>query len=365
MRVPFSYLTEQFANPEPIFEKIRAFLKRCDFTLGEDLTEFEKKFAAYGQSKHAIGVGTGTDALFLSLKACGIENGDEVITPPNSFIATTGAIIQTGARPVYVDIADDMNIDINLIESAITERTRAILPVHWAGCPAKMEAICQLAKDHHLAVVEDGCQAMGARINGKAVGTFGACAAFSFHPLKPLHVWGDAGMILTNDDILSEKLRLYRNHGMKDRDTIVEYGVNSRFDNLHAIVALHEFETMDSTIEKRIQWAKYYDNALSGIESIQIPKRAPNDRHVYHLYIIQGERRDELLKYLNHHGIEAKVHYPIPLHLQPAAKRFNYKQGQFPKTEAQSQHSITLPAHQYLKEEQISFVVDKVKKFYA
>ncbi|MEZ4750776.1 MAG: DegT/DnrJ/EryC1/StrS family aminotransferase [Bdellovibrionota bacterium] len=347
MKVPFSFLTEQFSDPEPIFDSIRNFLKRCDFTLGEDLLEFEKKYATYTGAKHAVGVGTGTDALSLSLKMLGVGAGDEVITPPNSFFATTGAIVQAGATPVFVDAAaGDLNIDVSQIEAAIGEKTKAIVPVHWAGCPADMPAIMSLAKKHGLFVVEDACQALGAKINGQHVGTFGDAAGFSCHPLKPLHVWGDGGVIITNSDSLAEKLRLYRNHGMEDRDTIRFWGVNSRFDNLHAIVGNYVFETLDETIETRIAHATRYDAALSGKElaaHLEVPKRNPENRHVFHLYKIQVKDRAGLLEHLKAAGVEAKIHYPTPLHLQPAAVEMGHKSGDFPVTEDESAHTMTYP----------------------
>jgi len=368
MRVPFSFLTEQFANPEPIFDRIREFLKRCDFTLGEDLAVFEGRYAEYCGAKHAIGVGSGTDAIFLSLKALGVLPGDEVITAPNSFIATTGAIVQAGARPVYVDVNESMDLDIEKIERAITPKTRAIVPVHWAGNPCDIEAVVQLAKKYSLFVVEDACQALGAKVNGKAVGSFGDAGAFSTHPLKPLHVWGDGGIIVTSSDALADKLRLLRNHGLSGRDTVATYGYNSRFDNLQAIVGNVVMDSLDQTIDKRIEHAGHYDKALTdrGLAAcIRVPKRDSRKKHVFHLYQVYAQKRDELLKHLVGHGIEAKVHYPTPLHLQPAAQEWGYAKGTFPLTENQSDFTITLPCHQYLKSEQIDFVVEKIREFYG
>jgi aminotransferase EvaB len=367
MRVPFSFLTEQFANSEPIFAKMRDFLKRCDFTLGEDLAEFERRYASYTGAKHAIGVGSGTDALALSLRAAGIKPGDEIITPPNSFVATTGAIVQAGAKPIFVDVRTDQTIDPGKIEAALTPKTKAIMPVHWAGAPADMEAICKIADRHHLTVVEDACQALGARIKGKHVGTFGVAGGFSTHPIKPLHVWGDGGVIITNSDHIASQLRLIRNHGLEGRDVVQLWGVNSRFDNLHAIVGNIVFETLEGTLDTRIAYAKRYDKAFADAKFarfMQAPPRHADQKHVYHLYIIKAERRDELLTFLKNQGIEAKVHYPIPLHLQPASAPWGYKKGMFPVTEMQSDETITLPCHQYLEEKHIDYVIQKVAEFY-
>ena len=245
MRVPFSFLVEQFAGPEPIFRKIGEFLKRCDFTLGEDVVGFEKRYAQYCGAKYAVGVGSGTDALFLAMKAAGVRPGDEVITVPNSFIATTGAIVQAGARPVYIDVGEDLAMRSDAIEAAVTNRTRAVMPVHWAGYPADMEEICRVARKHDLLVIEDSCQALGAKIRDKHVGTFGVAGAFSLHPIKPLHVWGDGGMIVTDSEDLAGSLRLLRNHGLEGRDVVRRFGYNSRLDNVHAIVGNHVMDTLE------------------------------------------------------------------------------------------------------------------------
>jgi len=231
-----------------------------------------------------------------------------------------------------------------------------------------MERICQIASQHKIPVVEDACQALGARIHNKHVGTFGLLGGFSCHPLKPLHVWGDGGMIITNSGELANKLRLIRNHGMESRDVIACFGVNSRFDNLQAIVGNVVFESLDQTIDTRIDYANQYDRAFDTNrfrDFIQIPARRSVYKHVYHLYKVNVKRRKELLDFLKGKAIEAKVHYPIPLHLQPAAKIWDYKEGDFPATEEESRTSVTFPCHQFLKQEQIDFVVDKVAEFYG
>jgi dTDP-3-amino-2,3,6-trideoxy-4-keto-D-glucose/dTDP-3-amino-3,4,6-trideoxy-alpha-D-glucose/dTDP-2,6-dideoxy-D-kanosamine transaminase len=365
VRVPFSFLTDQFANPEPVFEKLRAFLRRCDFTLGEDVDEFERRYAAFTGARHAIGVGTGTDALALSLQAVGVKPGDEVITCPNTFIATVGAIVQVGARPVFVDCGDDLLLDVNRIEAAITKKTGAILPVHWAGAPADMKRILEIAAQHRIPVVEDACQALGARSGGRAVGTLGQAGGFSVHPIKPLHVWGDGGVIVTNDDDIARQLRLRRNHGLSSRDEVAVFGVNSRLDSLQAIVGNDVFESLPETLGKRIAFAERYDRAFREErfkESIEVPRR-PEGTHVYHLYQIFSRDRDGLLARLKSRGVEAKVHYPIPVHLQPAAKSLGHKPGDFPKAERQSASSLTLPCHQYLTEGQIDYVVSVVAEY--
>jgi dTDP-4-amino-4,6-dideoxygalactose transaminase len=261
-----------------------------------------------------------------------------------------------------------MTIDPWKIEGAITAKTKAIMPVHWAGCPADMEAIMRIADRHHLVVVEDACQALGAQVRGKSVGTFGIAGGFSAHPIKPLHVWGDGGIIVTNSDSIAKELRLIKNHGLEGRDIVSKWGVNSRFDNLHAIVGNFVFESLDKTIETRIHHAHRYDAALSAKrfqKFIEAPKRDREMRHVFHLYILKVQQRDELLEHLKNQGVEAKIHYPIPLHLQPAAKEWGFKKGSFPATEAQSDETLTLPCHQYLTDEQIDYTVETIAKFYG
>ncbi len=367
MKVPFSFLTEQFAEPESIFNKIRSFLRRCDFTLGEDVDEFESKYASFTGAKYAIGVGTGTDAIALSLKVLGVKPGDEVITCPNTFIATVGAIVQAGARPVFVDCGDDLLIDPIRIEAVITPKTAAILPVHWAGAPADMETILEIARLHRIPVVEDACQALGAKSVGRSVGTLGQAGAFSIHPLKPLHAWGDGGVIVTNDEDLCRRLKLLRNHGLSNRDEVEVFGVNSRLDSLQAIVGNHVFESLAPTLGKRIGYAGRYDRAFQDkkfIEKVEVPIR-PVGTHVFHLYQIFTRDRNALLAFLKERGIEAKVHYPTPVHLQPAARSLGYHQGDFPKVERQSEASLTLPCHQYLSEAQIDYTIAAVADFYG
>lgn len=366
MEVKYSYLQEQFKNSEEIFSGLKDHLKRCEFTFGHELTEFEGRFAKLIGTKYAVGVASGTDALFLSMKSLGIGAGDEVITTPSTFIATVGAIVATGARPIFVDSNEEFNIDPDLIEKAITTRAKAILPVHYAGCPADMPKIIEIAKKYNLYVIEDACQAIGAAIGGKLCGTFGVAAAFSLHPLKNLNVWGDGGIVVTNSEEIYDKIILLRNHGLKNRDEVEIFGYNSRLDTIQAIVGNYLIKQADWITNKRIENAKKYDDRLSELEDyIKLPPRRNGVKHVYHLYIFQAKDRDKLLDYLVKSGIEAKIHYPIPLHLQNAAKRFGYKEGDFPICESQCKSIITLPVHQHLREEGINYVVEKIKEFYS
>lgn len=364
MEVSYSYLKEQFSNPEPILDDIRKLVKTGDFTLGKELAKFENNFSALNQTKYGIGVGTGTDALRLSLLALGIGHGDEVITAANTFYATAGAIATAGAKPVFVDVIEDYTLNADLIEDAITEKTKAIIPVHLNGCPADMEKLMKISRKHAIPVVEDACQAMGAEVNGKKAGSFGIAGCFSFHPLKPINVWGDGGMVVTNSEKLRDKLLLLRNHGLISRDECEFYGYNSRLDTLYAIVGNHLLKDFDWIINSKIKNAGLYDEELSKIPSITIPPRRKDHKNVFHNYVVMVKERNQLLNFLRSNGIDAKIHYPIPLHLQKASKYLGYKKGDFPVTEYQADRIISLPVHQHLTDEQKSYVIQKVREFF-
>jgi len=364
MNVPFSYLKDQFANPDPIWRDVKKVVKSGDFTLGKAVRQFEEKFAKVCHTRFAVGVNSGTDALFLSLKALDIGAGDQVITMPNTFIATAGAIAASGARPVFVDCNEEYVINPDLIERAITPRTKAIMPVHYAGHPADMPRILEIAKKHSLVVVEDACQGISSEINGKKTGSFGVTGGFSLHPLKNINVWSDGGIVTTNSEEIYQKLLLLRNHGMKNRDEYECFGYNSRLDTVQAVVGLHIIKQLEKITNMKIRHAEMFDQAFAGMPEITVPPRRKNVRYVYHLYIVQAKNRDGLLAYLNQNGIEAKVHYPVPLHLQNCCKYLGYQPGIFPVAEAQAKNMITLPGHQHLSDQQIRYVIDHVKKFY-
>jgi dTDP-4-amino-4,6-dideoxygalactose transaminase len=366
VRVPYSYLDRQFANKlEAILADIRELVSTGDYTLGKAVGEFEARFASMVGVRYAIGVNSGTEALTLALQAMGVRPGDEVITAPNTFIATVGAIVAAGARPVFVDVDESHNINPALIERAITPRTRALMPVHLSGCPADMPAVLDVARRRRLPVLEDACQAFTAAINGRPVGSFGEAAGFSLHPLKPLNVWGDGGVIVTDSETMADHLQLRRNHGLRNRDTVEIFGVNSRLDTLQAIVANHFLGETVAVTDRRIANARRLDAGLRRLAPhITIPPRPPGVRHVYQTYVVQAQDRDGLVRYLRERGVEAKIHYPVPVHLQPACKDLGYKPGDFPVCEAQAREIVTLPAHQHLTEEEIDYVIDQVTRFY-
>ena len=365
MRVNYPYLHQQFAEVDDIFKDLRELVTTGEFTLGPYVENFEKKFGDYIGVKHVISTNTGTDALILALKAVGVKAGDEVITVANSFYASAGAIVAAGGTPVFVDCDKRMQIDVTKIESAITKNTKAILPVHWMGVPADMETILEIAKRSGLEVVEDACPAVGAEINGKRCGTFGKASGFSFHPLKPLNVWGDGGAIVTNDDKVANFLRLFRNHGMTDRDHIEMWGINSRIQPIQAVVASRVLDTVDHSNSVRIRNANLLDEGLRTIpQFIELPERPDKYKSVYQLYVIRAQNRDKLLTFLQKHEIECCIHYPIPLHLQKPALDLGYKRGDFPECEKQANEIITLPAHQYINKEQIKYTLELIHKFY-
>lgn len=367
MQVKYNYLAEQFSNSvfEKLLPEIRDLIASGEFTLGPYVEKFEKKFASYIGVKHVISTNNGTDALILALKAVGVKAGDEVITVANTFYATAGAIVACGATPRFVDCDERYSIDVTKIEAAINKKTVAILPVHWAGQPADMDAVLKIANKYGLPVVEDACPSVGATIHEKSVGTFGKVNAFSMHPLKPLNVCGDGGMVTTNDDKCAEWLRVYRNHGMVDRDHIEIWGVNNRLQPFQAIIGCHVLDTMPKIIEVRNAHAKRFDEGLAELKGhVTVCPRRKDMREVFQLYLCTVKNRNDLVKYLVKEGVEAKVHYPVPLHLQNASKQFGYKRGDFPVAEKQADEIITLPAHQHLTAEQVDFTINRIRRFY-
>lgn len=359
MKVDYSYLQNQFAEIDPILDRIRTVVSRGDFTLGRELEMFEEAFADAIGVEHAIGVNSGTDAIFLPLKALGITG--EVITSPFSFYATPAAINHAGATPVFADVGEDFNIDPAAIEAAITPRTEAVVPVHWAGRSCNMTAIKAIADRHQLAVIEDAAQAFGAAWDdrdGGSCGTWGDAGAFSLHPLKTLNVWGDGGVITTNNPITASLLRKYRNHGLKDRDTCDFWGYNSRLDTIQAAVGLCVLPHVHKSIMQRRANALFLDAKLADISEVMtIPEAGPG-YNTYYLYTFRAYQRDRLVKWLRQHDIDTKVHYPIPLHLQPAASSLGYQRGDLPMAELLADQTITIPAHEYVTQEQLTFMSD-------
>ena len=365
MNIRHNYLSEQFNNSKEIFKSINKTVKFNDFTLGKYVDLFEKEFCKYQKVKYAVGVGSGTDAIFLSLKALGIKDGDEIITPTYSFYATAGAIATAGAKPIFVDVKDDLNIDENKIEKKITKKTKAIVPVHWSGRICNMKKILRLAKKYNLHVVEDACHAILAHDDKKKyAGNFGVTGCFSMHPLKNLNVWGDGGIIATNNKKIYEKLRLMRNHGLINRDNCKMYGYNSRLDTIQAAIALNMIKKINFITNSRIKNANYLNEKLKSIKQIKLIKEPEKYKSVYHLYQFYCEKRNQLNNFLRSNKIDSKIHYPKPLHLHDAAKKFKYNKGQFKNAEKLSKKVISIPVHEFVSKKQLDLIINKIQQFY-
>lgn len=360
MKVPYVDFSRQYASERRgLLRAIDGVMGRGEYIMGPEVEDFEKRFARLCGVRHAVGVANATDALTLALKAVGIRPGDEVITAPNSFIASAGAIAQAGAVPVFVDVKPDQLMDPVKLAGALTRRTRAILPVHLTGKVCDMTAIVRFARRHKLKVVEDAAQAVGALHKGRPAGSFGDAACFSFHPLKNLNAAGDAGAVVTNDAGVAAKLRLLRNHGLVSRNEVAFWGYNSRLDTLQAAVLGFRLRGLGQVTAARRRNAAIYRKGLAGV--VECPTDEPGSRDAYHLFVIQADRRDDLRAFLKKKGISTAVHYPTPIHLQPAARG---KRGSFPECERQSRRILSLPVHQYLTPRQLAFVIASIREFY-
>lgn len=361
MKIPLVDLQSQYASIKAeVDSAIQQVIDRTAFIGGEGLELFEAEFAAFCEAKACVGVGNGTDALSLALRALGIGAGDEVITVAHTFIATTEAISMTSAQPVFVDICEDtMLMDPGKIEAAITPRTRAVLPVHLYGQPCDMDRILDIARRHHLKVVEDAAQAHGARWKGRRTGTLGDVACFSFYPGKNLGAYGDGGAVVSNDETLIQKIRMLANHGRLDKYTHEMEGVNSRLDGLQAAILRVKLRRLDGWNAARCRHAARYAGALRDV-GVVLPAVNPNAEHVWHLFVIRSRERDQLQVRLKDKGVATGVHYPLPLHRQPAYRHLNLKPGSLPVTERVASEILSLPMYPELTEEQTAFVARAV-----
>ena len=364
--VPFVDLAAQYRSIEKeIDQAIRNVLLRCDFILGAEVEEFEAAFARFIGVRHGIAVSSGTDALRLSLQGLGVRESDEVIIPANTFIACALAVSALGAKPILVDCdPSNYNIDPNQIESAITRRTRAIMPVHLAGQAADMDPIIDIARRKHLDIVEDAAQAHGTLYKGRPCGSLGSVAAFSFYPSKNLGAYGDAGLITTNDNELAERLRRLRVFGRESKYHHLERGHNARLDTIQAAVLNIKLKYLPSWNEARAEHARRYRQLLEGVDEIRCPHhQADFSTHIYHLFIIETDHRNELQKHLTSRGIQTNIHYPIPIHLQKAYVDLGYKEGKFPYAERAAKRMLSLPIFPELSNTQIHHIVDSIKEF--
>lgn len=364
--IPYVNIAAQCAPlKDELLNAVGKVIDHGQFVLGDEVETFEDAFARLTGTEFAISVNSGTDALVLALRALGVGPGDEVITVPNSYVATASSIALVGADPVFVDVREDYNIDPDLIEGAVTSRTKAVLPVHLTGRPADMGPILRIAERHGLFVIEDCAQAVLAEYGDRRVGSMGRVGCFSLHPLKTLSACGDGGVITTNDSELNETLRSLRNIGHVSRDKVTAWSGNSRLDTMQAAMLLVKMRYLEDWTEKRRSHASAYRAGLAGVESVSLPQDRPDDRAVYHTLVVACDRRDELRAYLAEAGIGTAVHYPRPIHLQPAASDCGYGPGSFQVTETQADRILSLPIYPELLPEDIGRIVEAIRCFYG
>ena len=364
MNVPFGDSRREVEEIRPEIEAaIRSVLDSGWFILGKNVKRFEKAFAEYCGVQHAVGVGSGTEALHLALVACGVGHGDEVITVVNTAVPTASAISFAGARPVFVDVEPDtllMNPD--LLEKAITPKTKAVVPVHLFGQMADVGKIVEIAHAHGIPVVEDACQAHGAEWHGKRPGQVGDLAAYSFYPSKNLGAYGDGGAVVTNNAELAERVWLLRNYGQKKRYYHSIVGFNSRLDEMQAAILAAKLPHLDAWNQRRRELAQRY---LAGLRDagVVLPVEAPGRKHVYHLFVIRHPQRDALQAHLEARGVKTLIHYPVPVHLQEAYRFLGYSQGSFPVAEQAAGEILSLPMFPQLREEEVDYVVERIRDF--
>lgn len=363
VKIPYIDFVHQHSDVRSeVLAAMAGVLDRGQYILGSEVQDFEKEFAAYVGTQFAVGVSSGTSALYLALRALGIGRGDEVITVSNSYIATATAVVLAGAEPVFVDIGPDLNIDPTRVEEAVTPRTRAVIPVHLTGRPASMHRLVEVAKSRDLAIIEDAAHAVGAELDGKRAGAFGEIACFSLHPLKNLHALGDAGIVTTDREDLKDALLQLRNLGLVNRDECVQWSPNCRLDEIHAAVLRTHLRHLEKWTQERRKLAKRYNELLRSY--VKVPEEAPGEKHVYQTYMIQADRRDDLATHLLKHGVEAKIHYPIPIHRQKVAASLTWR-GSLPRTDEAATSILSLPLYPGLTDAQQGYVSGLFREFYG
>jgi dTDP-3-amino-2,3,6-trideoxy-4-keto-D-glucose/dTDP-3-amino-3,4,6-trideoxy-alpha-D-glucose/dTDP-2,6-dideoxy-D-kanosamine transaminase len=366
-KIPFLNLAtdRKKAAIAPLLEEIGRLAESSDFILGRKVAEFETRFSEREGGAFGIGCNSGLDALILSLKALGVGAGDEVITSPFSFVATGAAISLAGAKPVFADIGWDGTLDPAQVERAVSSKTKAVLPVLWAGIPGALGELRALCDRKNLSLVLDAAQAVGTRVKGRPVGGLGDAVCYSLHPLKNLGVWGDGGMILTQRQGLADRLRLARNHGLVNRDEAEFFSFNSRLDTIQAAVALAQMELLDEVLRARARHARRYLAGLGGIGSLRVPLASLElDSVGVHLFQVVTERREAFRAHLEGRGIETKVHYPILIPFQAAAKDLGYHPGDFPVAEAFAAGVVSLPIREDLEDSEVDWIVRSIREFY-
>lgn len=364
--INYSYLNQQFPlrEIEAYLDDIRHLAFSGDFTLGYPVRDFEAKFSAI-TGQHTVGANSGTAALVLILRALGIGPGCEVIVPTNTFVASAGAVAMVGATPVFCDNLDDFTIDPASAEAAITPRTKGIIAVHLTGNMADMPMLRLVGLIHDLSLIEDAAQAHGATLDGKPAGSFGEAAAWSMHPLKMVNVWGDAGAVTTMDEDLADRMRLLRNHGLQTRDDAVIFGDNLRISSLQAAIACRVLDKAERSAERRRANALRMTQLLAPLSPVvQTPIVRSGVNPVYQTYIIRCEKRDDLREHLLARGIDVKIHYPKPLHLQTVGLEMGYSSGQFPVAERHARTMLTLPMHEFLTDDDLEYMATQIRGFY-
>ena len=363
MKIPYINLSSQWKKEKkyllPVVKKV---LENGIYVNSQEIDLFEKNISRECGTKYAVALNSGTDALLLSLHLLGIKRGDEVITPPNSFIASTSVIVHIGAKPVFVDVLEDQNINPELIERAITKRTKAIMPVHLTGRICEMNEIIRISKKYGIPIVEDAAQSIGSKYHNNFSGSFGEVGCFSAHPLKNLNACGDSGFITTNNFQFYSKAKIMRNHGLANRNIVKKFAFLSRMDVLQAAILNYRIKNLDFVISKRRDNAKYYLENLDR-KKYKLINEKKYQFNTYHTFVIQTKHRNNLIKFLKKNGIETAIHYPIPIHLQPAAKFLGYNKGSFPATEKQSKEILTLPIHQNLERTSLQKIVNCMNNF--
>jgi len=366
MQVPFVDLKAQYQTIKPeVDNAIGNVISNTAFVLGKAVADFEKKFASYCETKHTIGINSGTSALIMALKALGIGEGDQVITTPNTFIATAEAISFAGATPVFVDIEEkSYNLDPTKLEKAITGKPKAIIPVHLYGQPADLDPILQIAEKKGIPVIEDAAQAHGAKYKGKRTGGLATIGCFSFYPGKNLGAYGEGGAVTTNSDEIAQKVRMLRDHGSSKKFYHEMIGNNCRLEGIQGAVLSVKLNHLDKWNHARRKNADLYRKYLEGT-SVKVPEQMPYAKHVYHVFCVRVKNREKLIDFLKEKGIFTNIHYPIPIHLQNAYSFLGYKKGSFPVTEGCMDEILSLPMFAELTEEQIRYTTDCIKEFYG
>ncbi len=366
MKVNFVDLKAQYQTIKPeIDSAIQDVISNTAFILGKAVADFEGKFAEYCGVKHCLGINSGTSALIMAMKALGIGEGDQVVTTPNTFIATAEAISYAGAKPVLVDIEDESyNMDPGKLEKAITKKTKAIIPVHLYGQPADMDPILQIAKKHAVPVIEDACQAHGAEYKGKRTGSLGRVGCFSFYPGKNLGAYGEGGGVTTNDEEIAQKVKMLRDHGSPKKFYHEYIGNNCRLEGIQGAVLAVKLRHLDQWNDGRRKNADLYRKYLKGT-GVGLPRQMPYAKHVYHVFCVRVKDRENLMGFLKDKGVFTNIHYPIPIHLQKAYSFLGYKKGDFPVTEGCMDQILSLPMFAELTEEEIKYTADCIKEFHG